>query len=78
MSRSTAPREVIVLKTAGEGELPPFIPLFHRHFQKAKPFVGDRTRATLVANVDLLDLLVPESFLNKIESIEIVYQKAGK
>lgn len=75
--RSAAPKEVNIIKVIGNGELPGFIPLVHRHFQKAKPFVASATSATVIASTDLLDLIVPEKLLSQIESVEVVYEKGG-
>lgn len=75
MSRSSKPPVVEITKVIGS-ELPPFLPLLHRHFQKSLPYVpSGAMTSTLVANVDLLDLLVPQPILESIESIEIVYDK---
>lgn len=72
--RSSNPRTVEVYKTVSAGCMPPMLGLFHRHFQKSLPTTGEK-EATIVAPVDLLDLLVPPEILNGIESIEIVYKK---
>lgn len=66
---------VEITQVKGSAELPPFIPLAHRHFQKSLPFVADTRAAKLNINVDLLDLLLPARLLNEIEEITIEYQK---
>lgn len=66
-----------VFKVKGIGEIPPFIPLIHRHFVKAVPPVVNKTEAHLTASVDLLDLIVPSEILDNIEEIEITYRKGG-
>lgn len=76
MPRSTKTKEIIVHKVRGLGsEYPGFMPLLHRHFEKAKPTVASAKEATIIAPVDLLNLLVPPVLLDEIEAIEIHYKK---
>lgn len=69
--------EVVIQKVrqGNEVSLPPFIGLFHRHFQKALPKVASQESAIVTAPVDLLDLILPDRLLDQIESIEVVYKK---
>jgi hypothetical protein len=73
--RSDKPKVIEVTKLIGQGELPGFIPLAHRHFQKALPHVSNNKKVTLTVATDLLDMVVPERILNQISSVEIEYEK---
>jgi hypothetical protein len=53
--------------------LPTFLGIIHRHFEKSLPAVSDAKEVTLIAPLDLLDYIVPDIMLDKIESIEIRY-----
>lgn len=74
--RANHPPAVEISKVKNDGSLPPFLNLAHRHFQKSLPHITPgQKRATLTINVDLLDLIVPTPILNRIESIEVTYEK---
>ena len=76
--RSTRPRTVEVTMVRGVGEVPPFLGLFHRHFEKVKPATLDAKKGTFVAPVDLLTLINPRtSILNSIEEITVTYEKGA-
>lgn len=66
---------VEVLKVRDTGQIPPYIPLIHRHFQKACPALANRDYAQVTAPVDLLSLMMPEWMIDHIESIEVTYKK---
>jgi hypothetical protein len=74
MKRSKSQIEISVVR--GKGELPGFLGLFHRHFQKAIPATTG-TQAKLIAPLDLLDMMVPSNLLANIESIEIHYDRGS-
>lgn len=67
--------DVFKVRTGSTSELPAFIGLFHRHFQKSMPTVASDREATVTAPVDLLDLMMPESLLKDVESVEVHYKK---
>lgn len=75
--RSNKPKVVTVKKVKGQGEMPPFLGLIHRHFEKAKPAVGNVRDALIVAPTDLLEHVFPGDTLSNIESIEIRYHKGA-
>jgi hypothetical protein len=74
MKRSKSQVEISVVR--GKGELPGFLGLFHRHFQKAIPATTGQ-QAKLIAPLDLLDMMVPSNLLSNIESIEIHYDRGS-
>lgn len=73
--RSPRTRELMVIKTIGEGEMPAFLPMLHHHFQKAKPATGASKEITLTAPLDMLEMMgLPSSLISSIESIEVTYR----
>lgn len=78
MARSKTIHVIPVEKLKDVGSMPAFLELCHRHFQKSRPSIKSDVEATLVAPLDLLDLIVPEKLLSPIESLEIVYRKGAK
>jgi hypothetical protein len=76
MSRSTKPYSINVYKT-DKGDFPVFLGIIHRHFEKSLPSVSNAREVTLVAPIDLLDMLVPAALLDKIDSLEITYRKSN-
>lgn len=69
-------RTIEVQKVRSAGEMPIFLGVIQRHYEKAKPAVEDPTKpTTLVAPLEMLDFLCPAALIEGIEAIEIVYQK---
>ena len=66
-----------ITKAKNIGELPPFLGLAQRHFEKAMPACGD-LRATLTIPLDMLDMLVPQALMNALEEVQVVYEKPVK
>jgi hypothetical protein len=65
-----------ITKVKGQGEMPPFLGVCHRHFEKAMPACGV-TQATLTAPLEMLEFLIPAALVNAIESVEILYKKGA-
>jgi hypothetical protein len=77
MSRSLSTPTIEIQKVRGNGaDLPVFLSIAQRHFEKAIPTVGSG-RATLTIPTDLLNVLLPGPLLDTIESIEVTYARAG-
>jgi hypothetical protein len=74
--RAKRPYTIDISKIRGS-ELPAFLGLIHRHFEKAKPVVASVKTATVNASVDLLDMVVPPDILATIDSVEIHYDKGA-
>lgn len=73
--RSNKPKVIVVKKVRTLGEMPPFLGVIHRHFEKARPPVANLKEAKLVAPTDLLEHVFPPDSLRDIDSIEILYHK---
>jgi hypothetical protein len=71
------PLTIEVEKVRNNGELPPFLGVLQRHFEKAKPVTGPAPKQAthLTAPLEMLDFLVPAILIGSLESVEIVYQK---
>lgn len=72
------PIEIAVIK--GKATIPLYVSLFHKYFEKSNPTVASSKRATLVAPLDQLDMLMmdgPARLTASIESIEIHYEREG-
>ena len=69
------PRIVEIFKVRGQGDLPIFLGLCHRHFEKALPSGSDAKRLTITAPIDLLDIIAPQYLLDHIEELSIVYER---
>jgi hypothetical protein len=75
MSRSLNPKRIDISKVRDRTEIPGFVSLGHRHFEKANPAVKSSTSATINMPVDLLEKMCPSELTESIESIDIVYRK---
>lgn len=72
--RSNKPRTIEISAVRERAELPAYLGLFHRHFEKAIPTVAT-PEATVNAPVDQLGLLLPPDLIEGIEEISITYRK---
>lgn len=69
-------KEIQIKKVIGVGaDLPPFLGLAHRHFEKAADLPKGATYAALTIPVDLLGMIAPADLLDKIEGVEVVYRR---
>lgn len=76
MPKKSDPIEVAVIR--GKAAIPVYVSLFHKYFEKSNPTVASKKRATLVAPLDQLDMLMtggPTNLISSIESIEIHYER---
>jgi hypothetical protein len=76
LSRVRTPT-IEVRKNRNAGEMPPFLGVIHRHFEKAIPISGSTNKVTLIAPLEMLEFLIPQALVNGIESVQIVYEKAA-
>jgi hypothetical protein len=65
-----------IQKVKGVGEMPPFLGVIQRHFEKAIP-ISSGTGATLTAPLEMLEFLIPAALVNAIESVAIIYKKGA-
>ncbi len=69
-------RTIEVQKVRSAGEMPIFLGVIQRHYEKSKPAVADPAKpTTLVAPLEMLDFLCPQTLIEGIEAIEITYHK---
>lgn len=62
-------------KVRTSGEMPPFLGVVQRHFEKAKPAIPPGVTVHLNAPVDMLGFLIPQALLDTVESVEVVYRR---
>ena len=81
--KKTKQNEVHITKIAPFGQLPPFIGLAHRHFEKERPLGSMITNnATLtekgvyIVPVDLAAMVLPPDYIEGIDSIELYYERS--
>ena len=76
------PKQLIInaTKTKGQGDLPDFIHLGHRHLQKEHPEGthgdGSGVREYIVP-LDLLRMTISPALLLDIEEVKVAYKKGG-
>lgn len=75
--RSSNKQTVSIQKIIQQGDLPGFLPLIHRHFQKANPATASNQDAIVNAPVDLLEKILPPPLLTTIDAVEVHYKKRG-
>jgi hypothetical protein len=73
--RSKKTPVIEIQKVRTTGEMPLFLGVLQRHWEKSKPAIADPKKATLVAPIEMLDFLVPQALLANFESVEILYEK---
>ena len=71
-------RAINIQKVRNIGEMPPFLGVAQRHFEKAIPVSGEVKKATLTIPLDMLDMLVPQALMNALEEVQVVYEKGEK
>lgn len=69
---------VTVRKVRQLGDMPPFLGVVHRHFEKARPEIPAALKeVSLNAPLDMMDFLLPNALLAGVESIEIIYKRSA-
>jgi hypothetical protein len=74
--RSNKPKTIEISVVRGRTELPAYLSLFQRHFEKSIPTTA-ALAATVNAPIDQLGLLMPVDLLDGIVSIEVEYRRGA-